>query len=101
MSQDNIAIARRCMDALNRRDIDAWLADIHGDIEWHGVPDEPDPGPFRGHDGIRQMVARWTETFPDPRAEAEEFIHAGEYVVVPVRLRGHMFDSDADSWSRT
>lgn len=41
------------------------------------------------------MVARWTETFPDLRAEAEEFIDAGEYVVVPMRLRGHMPNTDA------
>ena len=95
MSQDNIAIARRSIDAFNRRDTDAWLAGIDGEIEWHGVPDEPDPGPHRGHDGIRKMAARWTETFPDLRVEAEEFIDEGDYVVVPMRLRGHMPDSDA------
>jgi ketosteroid isomerase-like protein len=96
MSPDNVEIARRSTEAFNRGDIDAWLADIHVEIEWHGVPDEPDPGPHHGHDGIRRMVARWTETFPDLRAEAEEFIDAGEYVVVPMRLKGHMPGSDAE-----
>ena len=96
MSHDNLEIARRSVEAFNRGDIDAWLADVHDEIEWHGVPDEPDPGPHRGHDGVLRMVARWTETFPDLRAEAEEFIDAGEYVVVPMLLRGHMPDSDAE-----
>ena len=96
MSPDNVEIARRSTQAFNRGDIDAWLACFHVEIEWHGVPDEPDPGPHRGHDGILRMVARWTETFPDLRAEAEEFIDAGEFVVVPMCLRGHMPGSDAE-----
>jgi ketosteroid isomerase-like protein len=77
-------------------DIDAWLADLDPEIEWHGVSDEPDPGPFRGHDEVLKMVARWTEAFPDLRAEVEEYIEAGEYVVVPMCLRGHTADSNAD-----
>ena len=96
MSESNVAIARRSVDAFNRGDIEAWLADIDAEIEWHGVPDEPDPGPFRGHDEVLKMVARWTEAFPDLRAEVEDYIDAGEYVVVPMRLRGHTPDSDAD-----
>ncbi len=96
MSQDNVAIARRSADAFNRGDIDTWLGYIDPEIEWHGVSDEPDPGPFRGHDGVLKMVARWIEAFPDFRAEVEDYIDAGQYVVVPMRLRGRTVSSDAD-----
>jgi ketosteroid isomerase-like protein len=65
MSEENVEIARRSAEAFNRGDIDAWLADIDPEIEWHGVSDEPDPGPFRGHGEVVKMVARWTEAFPD------------------------------------
>jgi ketosteroid isomerase-like protein len=58
MSQDNVAIARRSVDAFNRGDINTWLTHIDPEVEWHGVSDEPDPGPFRGHDGVLKMVAR-------------------------------------------
>ncbi len=96
MSEDNVAIARRSAAAFNRGDMETWLSDVDPEIEWHGVADEPDPGPFRGHDGVLKMLARWTEAFPDLQAEVEDYIDAGEYVVVPMRLRGHTAGSDAD-----
>jgi ketosteroid isomerase-like protein len=96
MSEENVEIARRSAEAFNRGDIDAWLADIDPEIEWHGVSDEPDPGPFRGHGEVVKMVARWTEAFPDLQAVAEDYIDAGEYVVIPMRLRGRTPESDAD-----
>ena len=96
MTQDNVAISRRSVEAFNRGDIEAWLEDFDTAIEWYGVADEPDPGPFRGHDEVLQMVARWTEAFPGFRAEVEDYIDAGEYVVVPMRLSGQMPGSDAN-----
>jgi ketosteroid isomerase-like protein len=94
--RDNTAIARNVTDAFNRGDLDAWLAHFDSEIEWYAAADEPEPGPFRGHDGLRKMVARWTEIFPDLRAEVEEYIDAGEYVIAAVRFRAHAAASDAD-----
>jgi ketosteroid isomerase-like protein len=42
------------------------------------------------------MVARWTEVFPDLRADVDEYIDAGEYVIASARFRGHTAGSDAD-----
>jgi ketosteroid isomerase-like protein len=96
VSRDNIAIARSVTEAFSRGDLDAWLAYFDPEIEWYAASDEPEPGPFRGHDGLLKMVARWTEIFPDLRADIEEYIDAGEYVIAPVRFRGHAAGSDAD-----
>jgi ketosteroid isomerase-like protein len=96
MSKDNIAIARSATDAFNRGDLDAWLGHFDSEVEWYAAPDEPEPGPFRGHDGLLKMVARWTEIFPDIRADADEYIDAGEHVIASVRFRGHTAGSDAD-----
>ena len=89
MSQENVEIVRAAADAFNRRDVDAWLAHLDPDIVWYAFPDEPDPGPFHGHDAVRAMVARWMDALSDFRLEAKEFIDAGEYVLMPARMRGY------------
>jgi ketosteroid isomerase-like protein len=96
MSEDNIAAARSVTEAFNRGDLEGWLAHFDPDIEWYARADEPEPGPFRGHDGLLKMVAGWTEIFPDLRVDIDEYIDAGEYVIAPVRFRGHIAGSDAD-----
>jgi ketosteroid isomerase-like protein len=47
MSAENVATSRRGVEAFNRGDLDAWLADLDPEIAWYAYPDEPDPGPFR------------------------------------------------------
>ena len=96
MSQENVEIVRAAADAFNRRDVDAWLTHFDPDIVWYAFPDEPDPGPFHGHDAVRAMAARWMEVLSDFRLEAKEFIDAGEYVLMPARMLGRVRDSDAE-----
>ena len=40
MSQENVELARKAIDALNRGDLDAWLAFLSPDVVWGG----PVPG---------------------------------------------------------
>ena len=65
MSQENVEIVRRATDAFNRRNLDAVLADHDPEIMWYGIHDEPEPGPFRGHQAVLAMAARWTDLLPD------------------------------------
>ena len=96
MSRENVKIVQSAAEAFNRRDVDAWLAHFDPDIVWHAFPDEPDPGPFHGHDAVRAMAARWMDVLSDFRLEAKEFIDEGEYVLMPARMLGRIRDSDAD-----
>ena len=96
MSQENVETDRQAGAAFDRRDFDAWLAHFDPEVVWYAVADEPEPGPFRGHHGIMELVARWLDLLPDLRQEVEEYIDAGEYVIVPARVRGHTVGSDAD-----
>ena len=80
-------VARRTYEALNRRDIDAWLELFHADVEAHELPTIPDAAPvYRGHDDLRKwfemMENVWTE---ESHYEPEEFTAAGEFVLVAVR----------------
>jgi ketosteroid isomerase-like protein len=96
VSEENVEITRAAVDAFNRRDVDGWLAHLDSDIVWYAFPDEPEPGPFRGHEAVRAMAARWMDLLADFRIEVKEYIDAGEYVVMPARMLGRVPDSDAD-----
>jgi ketosteroid isomerase-like protein len=60
MSQENVAIERRAIDAWQRDDLDSWLATFHPDIEYHAAVERSTEGPafmYRGHEGMRPDVA--------------------------------------------
>ncbi len=85
MSQENVQIVRHGYELLESRDIEAWIGLFDADVEAHdlaGIPDEPIR---RGHDALREWVAMMEEIWVDPRYEPEEFIEAGEFIVVAVR----------------
>jgi ketosteroid isomerase-like protein len=102
MSQDNVEIVRRSFERLSQSReeaeragdawypwVDAWLEKFfHPDVVWWSLAEEPDSAVYRGYDGIRRLFDEWVDNFEDLRTEAEDFIDAGEYVVVPATLRG-------------
>ena len=83
-------IAARSYDAFARDDMDAVLADMHPEIEWHQAQGLPHGGFYRGIDDVRRNIFDpldrdwWSEFVVEP----EEFIESGDQVVVIGRYRG-------------
>jgi ketosteroid isomerase-like protein len=96
MSQEYVEIVKAGIDAYNRRDFDAWLTHFDPEVVWWAIADEPEPGPFHGYEAVMNMITRWLDLLPDVRFEAKEYIDAGEYVILPARICGHVAGSDAD-----
>jgi ketosteroid isomerase-like protein len=88
MSQQNIEVVERVIDAGARGDIDAIL-DLHH-LDWEGfIPDEyPVAGTWHGHDGVRGFMQEWLDSFDEFTIEADEFFDHGDGVVVAVRYLG-------------
>ena len=85
-----VPIATRSYEAFARGDMDAVLADMHGDIEWHQAQGLAHGGVYRGIDEVRRNVfdpldRDWWEEFV---VTPEELIDAGSDVVVLGRYRG-------------
>ena len=58
MSQENVEAVERFVDAYNRRDVDAMLAELDPEVEWHSAILEPVGGRarvYRGHEGFREV----------------------------------------------
>ena len=83
MSQENVEIVRAAYDAYNRGDLDAALVDAAPEFEldWTRAV-----GPQRGVyrlDQVRAFFVDFLEAFESTRVEPDEFIEAGDQVVVP------------------
>ena len=59
MSQENVEVVRMAVEALNRRDSDAFVGCLHPDVEWEETSDAfPGlSGSYRGPEEVR----RWAE----------------------------------------
>jgi ketosteroid isomerase-like protein len=88
MSQKNVEIVRRENEAINRGDVATAMQLLDPGCEWWDREDDFGATVHRGHDGVTAFLAALAE-LAELRVEPEEFIDAGEYVVVPVRLVGH------------
>jgi ketosteroid isomerase-like protein len=96
MSQEDVELTHRAIDAFNRRDVGAYLALQDPDVEF--VPYEvylEGGDPYRGHAGIRQWWEDVFAVFPDIRAEVYEVRGFGEKTLVHGCLRGQGAGSGA------
>jgi hypothetical protein len=88
MSQDNLEIAYRAIDAINQRDLDAFLALM--DEEVQSVPRlVAVEGDLHGHDGIRRWWDSLLDAFPDFSIVVVEGRGVGDVALITIRALGH------------
>jgi len=96
MSQENVELLHRVLDAFNRRDLGAYLALMDHDVEFTPYEVWVQGGePYRGHAGIRSWWEESFAVFPDLRAEVYEMRDLGERTFVHGRLLGQGAGSGA------
>jgi len=86
----NVAATRRSYEAFARDDLEGVVADMHPEIEWHQAQGLPHGGLYRGLDEVRREIfaplgEQWWDEFS---ADPDEFLEAGDDVVVLGRYRG-------------
>jgi SnoaL-like domain len=87
MSQENVELAHRAIDAFNRRDLGAYLELVDAEVEFvaGGVTME---GDYRGHAGIRRFWENLLGVFPDLALEIVELRDLGDLTLGAARVRG-------------
>jgi ketosteroid isomerase-like protein len=90
VTEENIALIRRGLDAFSRGDFDAGVEDMDPEVEWHvafRLPDiPPDKTIYRGPDEVRRLWAAFTSVWEQLTVALEEVVQARDDVVV-VRAR--------------
>jgi ketosteroid isomerase-like protein len=84
MSQENVDVAQRCIDAYNGRDLEALRAlnDPDLEVDWsasRGV----EAGVYRGIDAALRFYQGYFDAFEEIIIEPDRFMDAGESVVIP------------------
>jgi ketosteroid isomerase-like protein len=96
MSRESVEILRRGYEAFNRGGLEAILPFLDKEIEWR-TREEGVEGNYQGHEGVRKFFADVIdEMLEGIQLEPEEFIDAGDEVVVLVHARGRGRASGAE-----
>jgi ketosteroid isomerase-like protein len=83
MSQENVEVVRSGFSAFEQGDVSRMLDLMADDLVTYRA--DPDGATYHGKEGFLEATADWTEGFSDWSVIPEEFIDAGDFVVVQVR----------------
>jgi ketosteroid isomerase-like protein len=91
MSQENVEIVRRGLDAFNAGDTERFVNHWDPECEFFSVTgSQMSAAPYRGHEGIRRYEEETAETWTELQLDAERIQQGKEddVVVAVGRLRG-------------
>jgi len=90
MPADKVDVAKRVIDAYNRRDIDGLFAELATpDFEWYpAIVRALDGGGYHGRDGVEKFAADTSANWEELQVLAEEFRDLGDRVLVLGRMNG-------------
>jgi ketosteroid isomerase-like protein len=88
MSEENVEVVRDYFQARNQKGREGVFDFLAPDVEWHARSDLPDAEIYRGHDGVRSLFGRFRDVMDEMWFQPDDFILAGEQVVVPLRWGG-------------
>jgi ketosteroid isomerase-like protein len=87
MSEENVELSKRVLEAWNRRDVEATIALADAEVVWHPVLEETIEGqPYLGHSGLRQYYEDLAEQGVESQGELAEYRDLGDRVVGLGRL---------------
>jgi ketosteroid isomerase-like protein len=98
VSAQNVQIIRQMVEAFNERDFEGMAQNMEPDAELYPLRAQLEGKIYRGHDGLREMLADFDQDWEFVRMDAEEYREAGDHVVVLGRLgaRGRTSGVDLD-----
>jgi ketosteroid isomerase-like protein len=92
-TEQRISILRAAYAAFNRGDIDAAVQSLAPDIDWTEPTEFPGGGSYHGRDGARKYLTNSRASVAEVISEPEQFIPAGDRIVVFVYARVRPKDS--------
>jgi ketosteroid isomerase-like protein len=82
-----IMVLRGAYTAFNRGDIEAAVEPLDAQIEWSEPAEFPGGGMYQGREGAKQYLAQARAAWAEVISEPEQFIPAGNRIVVFVHAR--------------
>jgi ketosteroid isomerase-like protein len=95
MSQENVEVVRRLLDAWNRQDPEGILAMTDPEAEYVNAPTAVEAGTRRGQDEIVAVFRTQWESLPGALHEIDRFHDRGDEIITEGRVSRLMPGSDA------
>ena len=93
MSEENVEIAKRLNDKFAAGGIEAALTSFADDVVAYPFPEWIEQSEYRGHDGLRALIAVWTDNFDEFELHAHEVREVGDSVLILGETAGRIKDS--------
>lgn len=87
MSQENVEVVERAFEAFSTGGVEACVPSFSPDVVVYPFPEWPQQAAYRGHDGLRAVLAEWMDNFDDFAFHIREVRAVGDMVL----LRGETF----------
>ncbi len=84
MSQENVELAKRVVDAWQSKGVDGILSFLDDDVEYRPA----DERPMQGNKAVRRYYDRWLEPWEEYSVRATEYLDAGDKLVVGMIVKG-------------
>src|SRR5215211_8646957 len=94
MSQENVEVVRRGFAAWDQGDLEAHLRLIDEDVVCCRVAPLINPRIYHGLEGYLEFASDWLEPYEEFEFQPNEYIDAGDRVVVEVPVQGRLAGSD-------
>jgi ketosteroid isomerase-like protein len=94
MSEENVDLVRRAFAAWESGDPAAILQYLHEDVVSRRVAPLIDPQTYHGPNGVTELIAGWLKPYDHFSSRADEFIDAGDSVVVRVPQEARLAGSE-------
>jgi ketosteroid isomerase-like protein len=88
MSEENVEVMRRGIDAWNRGDRDGWLAAFSPEAEWHTTGRFADQGVYRGREGLAAYWEEFREDMEELSSSVSEIRAIGDKVYIAATATG-------------
>jgi ketosteroid isomerase-like protein len=82
MSQENVELVRQAYEAFAAGGVDATALSFAPDAIHHAFPEWVTQSEYRGPDGLRTLLAEWTDNFDDFEFDVRELRDCGDSVVM-------------------
>jgi ketosteroid isomerase-like protein len=86
MSQENVELARRGAEAFDRHDFEALAEGMDPLIEWNDQRELPGATSHHGVEAVLRHLRAVFEDMADFRVEPQQFIDAGDHILVTSRV---------------
>jgi uncharacterized protein len=87
-TDERVELVRRGYEAWNKGDRSWVLEHMSPNVEWITPPEDPDPGTYRGYEGVERFWSQWRAAVGQLNFAPQEMFAVGDNVVVTALRSG-------------